>query len=139
MSSTRPIGYWLKRADQLLTAHADRLQALHRATRLEWQVLNLLYESGPSTAVQVAQTMQPFTDRAGLDTMLARFQDEGWATRDAQARYHLTEVGREQHTRMHTTQQQLRTQTLQGISEEQYATTLRVLEQIVANLEATLE
>ncbi|MCE7988563.1 MAG: hypothetical protein DYG89_45990 [Caldilinea sp. CFX5] len=44
--SEQPIGYWLKRADQVLTEAINNVQAVHNFTRTDWQVLNLLREKG---------------------------------------------------------------------------------------------
>jgi hypothetical protein len=46
-----PIGYWLERADELLTARIDEAQRENGPTRLSWQVINVVHERGMVGAV----------------------------------------------------------------------------------------
>jgi hypothetical protein len=43
-SPHRPIGYWLKEADRLITERVNAVQAANGVTRTQWQVLNMLHE-----------------------------------------------------------------------------------------------
>ncbi|MBE2187630.1 MAG: hypothetical protein IAE99_12740 [Rhodothermales bacterium] len=55
-----PIGYWLKRADELLTARIDEAQRENGLTRLGWQALNVVRGADGAEAALVAETLAPF-------------------------------------------------------------------------------
>ena len=41
----KPIGYWLKHADNVITEHLDRVLSENGFTRSRWQVLNMTLPS----------------------------------------------------------------------------------------------
>jgi DNA-binding MarR family transcriptional regulator len=133
-SSERPIGYWLKAADQAISAHVDEAQAANGVTRLEWQVLNTIREGKQRSPEQISTALHMFLDRATLDTLLARLKTRGWIAVGAGGEATLTEVGQRAYERILARQQEVRQQLMEGISAEDYATVLRVLKRIVANL-----
>jgi DNA-binding MarR family transcriptional regulator len=96
-----PIGYWLKRADNLITEHINRVQAANGVSRFEWQVLNLLLETGEASRERLFETMRTFVDASGLDTILDRIIENGWVKQDEDAQgaanFQLTEDGRRHH------------------------------------------
>jgi hypothetical protein len=53
----RPIGYWLKRADNLRTERINRAQTENGVSRSEWQVLNILKENGRTSYQQHFDTI----------------------------------------------------------------------------------
>lgn len=46
----RPIGYWLRLVDSLLTERINTAQRRHSMTRVEWQILNVLREAAEPSA-----------------------------------------------------------------------------------------
>jgi len=135
-----PIGYWLKRADSLLTEQINQLQARHGVSRTDWQTLNLLNESGSSSKERLFESMRTFVDAAGLDEILSRLSQRGWIERgpvsgSGTSEFQLTAEGRRQHTVILATQKEAREKAMRGISAEEYATAIKVLKQIVSNLE----
>ncbi len=62
MHRQRPIGFWLKRTDELLTQRVGETLAEDGLTRVHWQVLNL---SGATSYHDLFDTMKTFVDRAG--------------------------------------------------------------------------
>jgi DNA-binding MarR family transcriptional regulator len=132
--SERPIGYWLKAADQAITARVDAAQRANGVTRLEWQVLNTIAEAGPCSPDQIVGTLHMFLDPQKLDAILAALRERSWIEADASGNVALTESGRDAHARILARQEEVRRQVMRGISPEDYATTLRVLQTIVSNL-----
>ena len=134
---SRPIGFWLRRADEAITKHADHALSRLGLTRLQWQVLHSLHESATTTERMLADTLRSFADPARLGDVLAGFETEGWLTRDATGTgtLALTEKGRAGHAAAFEVQGEVRRRAAQGISAEEYTTVLRVLERMVANLE----
>jgi DNA-binding MarR family transcriptional regulator len=134
-----PIGYWLKQTDNAITAYANKVQQANGVSRAEWQVLNLLNDAGSASRDHIFEIMQTFVDAAGLDAIIARLDTLGWieqlhAEDQRPAEFQLTAEGRQHHGTILVTQKEAREQTMQGISEADYATVIRVLQQIVHNL-----
>lgn len=132
--SERPIGYWLKAADRAITARVDAVQRAEGVTRLEWQVLNTIFEAGRCSPEQIVATLHMFLDRPTLDTLLTGFRDRGWLQGDTGGEIALSEAGRQAHARILARQQEVRQQLMRGISAEEYTTVVRVLQRIVDNL-----
>lgn len=142
MSQTRPqlpIGYWLKQVDNLLTEQINKAQATHGVSRTEWQVLNLMSERGSVGIDPLHESVAAFVDRQRLDEIMAELVAKGWAAKGnaagpSPALYQLTDEGRRQHGVILATQKAVRQQAMQGISDEEYATVMRVLQQMASNL-----
>ncbi|MGE3800107.1 MAG: MarR family winged helix-turn-helix transcriptional regulator [Candidatus Kapaibacterium sp.] len=134
----RPIGYWLKRADQLLTEGIDKLQRANGLTRLEWQALNVIVqggrEGGEVSGEEIAATLHAFTTASQVEGVLENLAKRGEIS-PLQNGYQLTDAGRELYNRAGALQQEFRQQSMAGISEAEYMTTMRTLRQLVENLE----
>lgn len=134
-----PIGYWLKQADNLLTEQIDQAQATHAVSRSEWQILNLLKESGHASREAIFATMRTFVDTASFDNIITSLVARGWVEAPAAAstgaeEFQLSAEGQRQHAVIFATQKEVRQRAMQGISQEDYATVVRVLQQMVSNL-----
>ena len=130
-----PIGYWLKQADKIISEKINQAQAVHGVSRTEWQILNLLKENGRVTRETVCETMQPFADIAQCQEIINHLVTRGWVNEaHGSEDLQLSEVGQHQQERILATQREVRQQAMQGISEDEYATVLRVLRQMVENL-----
>jgi DNA-binding MarR family transcriptional regulator len=137
-----PIGYWLKRADNLLTEHINKVQEANGVSRFEWQVLNTLNETGGAGKAQLFEVIGTFVDAPSLDGILTRLTERGWVEQGDGSKhdalvYRLTTDGRRQHGVILGTQKEVRQRAMQGISAEEYAATVQVLQRIVQNLEAS--
>ena len=136
----RPIGYWLKRADTLLTEQIDKAQAANGVSRFDWQVLNMLNEMGSASKERIFESMLAFVDAPGVDEIVTRLVGRGWAeqseiSKQGTVEFQLTEENRRRHGVILATQKEVRQRAMQGISEEEYTTVIRVLKRIVSNLE----
>lgn len=130
-----PIGYWLKKADQLLTARIDEAQQVNGVTRLEWQLLNTLHERGSASFEHLAAALHPFADAPALVEALERLvQREAVESSPGTPEYRLTPSGGRLHAAAAASQDALRRRAMEGISENDYATAVRVLQRIVQNL-----
>ena len=132
--SERPIGYWLKAADQAITARVDEAQCADGVTRLQWQVLNTIAEATHRTPDQIVAALHMFLDAPTLDTVLTDLRNHGWIAADTSGALSLTEAGRQAHARILARQEEVRRQVMRGISADEYTTALQVLKRIVANL-----
>ncbi|GGM27367.1 hypothetical protein ACFFX1_12090 [Dactylosporangium sucinum] len=111
---TKPIGYWLKELDRRIEEAFE--VAAEGVTRREWQVLNGLGPEGP------------FATGDAVAGLAAR----GWATPDGT----LTGAGEAARDRIRSTVDGIRARSMRGIPEADYATTVRTLETMAANLSA---
>lgn len=129
----QPIGYWLKLTDKVLTEKINEAQTINGVTRFAWQLLNTIDETGPVSQDQLLARLDPFTDASGLSEMLIWLVDQGWITPGPD--FQLTDRGRTHHTSILTAQKSIRQQAMQGITAEEYAMTIQVLQRMVANLQ----
>ncbi len=134
MSAPRPIGYWLRRADQLLTARIDDAQRATGITRLEWQLLNVVRKARSSAVDGAVAALAPFADAATVETAVASLEARGLIRR-ATGSLSLTPEGEDLFAAALAVQTAVRQQAMAGISEADYETAMRVLQQLVANLE----
>ena len=134
----KPIGYWLKHADSVITEHIDRMLSENGFTRSRWQVLNIVYQAGTITRSGVLETMQTFIDARQLEEIIEEFVEQGWLVKHGDqegAQLTLTEAGKAQRETLFEVQSEVRRRTMLGITEREYATVIDVLERMVSNLE----
>jgi DNA-binding MarR family transcriptional regulator len=139
VTKQQPIGYWLKRADKVITEHIDRVLSDNGFTRFRWQVLNIVYQAGTITRSGVSDTtMQTFIDARPLEEIVDEFAEEGWLLKRGEgdaAQLTLTEAGKAKRETVFELQSEVRRRATQGISELEYATVIDVLQRMVKNLE----
>ena len=138
IAKQKPIGYWLKHADNVISEHVDKVLSENGFTRSRWQVLNIVYQAGTITRSSVLDTMQTFIDAPQLDEIIEEFVEEGWLVRFGEgdgAQLTLTEAGKAQRETLFELQSEVRRRAMQGITEREYATVIDVLERMVSNLE----
>jgi DNA-binding MarR family transcriptional regulator len=133
-----PIGYWLKHTDEVITGHVNQVLADRGFTRIRWQVLNLLYEAGATTRGAVFATMQTFITADQLREILDGFAQAGWLMTRGEGdatELELTEAGKGERDAVFKLQSEVRRRAMQGITEQEYATVVAVLQRMVSNLE----
>jgi DNA-binding MarR family transcriptional regulator len=130
-----PIGYWLKRADELLTKRIDEAQRSNGLTRLGWQALNVLRERRAARHDEIVDTLQPFADAAMVDDVVGGLVQRGLVSSSTEDGFNLTPVGTELYERALLAQQVVRQRAVAGISETEYATMVGALQRLVENLE----
>ncbi len=131
-----PIGYWLKRVDELLTERSNAALAERGFTRLRWQLLNAIFEAGSLGRESLHDTLRPFAGPDQLDEQIAALVGDGWvAQHDGGATLQITEDGRAERERLLQLQQQVRQRAFQGMSQEEYATLIDLLQRVARNLE----
>ena len=139
MPQQRPIGFWVKLVDQLVSEQFDELITEHGVTRRQWQVLTLLSRS-PSTPAELAVALAPFL--AGLPSGALADEVAGLVGRNWVTSRHggegdelaLTETGQASYLRLSEIVARRRVAVATGVSPEEYAQTLNVLERMARNL-----
>jgi DNA-binding MarR family transcriptional regulator len=136
MTDQRPIGYWLTLLNGLIEEQFATTLDEHGVTRRQWQLLTVLSRS-PSTVAQLDEAVAPFVaggaDPASSAEHLSELIDSGWVDATAEA-YELTERGRIAFDRLAEVVTQQRAAVASGITEQEYAETLGVLEKMSRNL-----
>jgi hypothetical protein len=135
MVETRPIGFWLKLVDRLIDERFAAIIEEHGVTRRQWQLLNVM-EPAAATVDQLDEAIAPFVEPGTEETAvehLAELVDSEWITVSGSV-YSLTERGRAAFGRLQQVVDALRDQTSEGLTEEQYETTLVALERMAVNL-----
>ena len=136
MKMERPIGYWLKHLDRLIEAAFDRVLTAEELTRRHWQTMNALRKS-PQHRAALIDTMRPFWGPGAitLDETTSELTRRGWLTQDDAGRYTLTPAGQTGHAAVEEKVHAIRSTILTGLTEDDYHATVRVLQQMIENLE----
>lgn len=133
--ASRPIGFWLKLADRLIDEQFDTALADFAVSRRQWEILNVL-SPGPSTLVNLNLALEPFLDvdtRESAADHVAGLIDRGWVD-VAFEYYELTGEGASRHAELHRLVAKNRATTLAGIDDNDFRTTVHVLESVAKNL-----
>jgi DNA-binding MarR family transcriptional regulator len=136
MADRKPIGYWLKELDRLIEGTLDRALADEGVTRRDWQVLNAL-DPEPAPRDAVIEQLRPFwgVEAADPDTVLGGLIARGWALRDARDRYALSPEGNAARETLLEKVKGLRAAIADGVTPEQYNTTIDTLSRMARNLQ----
>ena len=135
MPPARPIGFWLKLLDQLINSEFDAVLETHGVTRRQWQVLTLL-STGEASQHDLADALAPFVasdQPESLGEELAELVGSDWLIQTGEV-FTLTARGRTSWTRLGEVVGRSREVLARGISAEEYAQTLDVLERMARNL-----
>ncbi|MDE0546465.1 MarR family winged helix-turn-helix transcriptional regulator [Microbacterium sp. C7(2022)] len=118
----RPLGYWLRAVDTLITrAFADALEGAG-VSRREWMALNVL--SGDAQAPGLAERL------ARKGKVLARLESRGWAAAKEDGTWELTDEGRVARSDLAEAVGGIRDRVTGAVSPEDYATMTAALEAI---------
>lgn len=133
----RPIGYWLRRLDALLEEALDRALAEEGVGRRHWQTLNV-FRNGPVDTAALAERLAPFWTEGAItaDEVVEELTRRGWVERTADGRLGLTAEGVAARSRLAARVEESRRRLAEGITPEEYATTLNVLRRMTENAQA---
>lgn len=132
VAGQRPVGWWVRRLDELLEQGLDDVVAAEGLTRRHWQVLESL-AGGPVPRADLHAALGPFAAPEDVDAVLADLAGRGWAAGDAAPS--LTPAGRAAHERLAAAVGAFRRGVADGLTAEEYAATVAGLARMVANLE----
>ncbi|MBD5786570.1 MarR family transcriptional regulator [Cellulosimicrobium terreum] len=137
MTTDRPIGYWLKLVDRLIDESFDDVFQHSGLTRRHWQVLNTIRDGvGDETAVD--GVLSPFTGGgAGHASAVSAEVDDlvrrGWVAR-GETGLTVTVAGNHAYHDLLDAVSRSRERIADGVTREQYETTLATLQQMARNL-----
>lgn len=135
MEQQHPIGFWLTLVDGLMTEQFNNTVEEHGLTRRQWQIMNILVEN-PSTADGLDEALAPFfgpdTDSSSTEHV-DELVESGWVSSDDE-NYLITELGRTSLAALAEVVEHTTEEVAAGVSEEDYAGTVDVLERMARNL-----
>ncbi|MDN3496772.1 hypothetical protein QL996_12595 [Planococcus sp. APC 4015] len=121
----RPLGYWLRVVDGLLTSEFATAFEGEGIDRRDWMLLNAV--SGEALHPSVAAKLARRSKR------LHALAERGWVT-ETDGQWSLTDAGREAHTRLGSLVDGIRTRVSVAVSPDDFATTMTSLEAIARGL-----
>lgn len=71
-----PVGYWIKKADDLLTKGINKIHLSFNIKRTEWQILHYINESNSISEEKLVFVMEPFADKSAVENILSDFEKE---------------------------------------------------------------
>lgn len=133
----QPIGYWLNRCDRAITNAMNSRLAPHGANRFDWQVLNVVAKNGTVSEAHLYEFLRANADRQTLAASIDTLLSQGHLRRTDTNPGELTLTERGNAFRQHLGEQMatFRQESLRGITEEEYQTTVSVLQRMTQNLE----
>ncbi|ASN40741.1 MAG: MarR family transcriptional regulator [Paeniglutamicibacter terrestris] len=139
MTDSRPLGYWLKLVDSLISEQfADSLEE-HGVTRRQWQLLNVLTK-GSATGGELTAALAPFFGQAQAQDEptspsehLAELVESGWVAEEGHT-FTLTERGMVSLERLTEIVDAMREESSAGITPVEYSTTVASLRKMAVNL-----
>lgn len=107
-------------------------------TRSHWQVLNTVFEKEEVTKEALFKLLCNFVNESNLSEILEYFVLKNWikqakSPESGITSIQMTEAGKEAFAEILITQNKTRKQLFQGISNEEYKVTVKVLKQLIEN------
>ncbi|MFF5497495.1 MarR family winged helix-turn-helix transcriptional regulator [Streptomyces aquilus] len=132
----QPIGYWSWAAYNAVVTRTRAALADIGTTQPQWWVLAQVARADtPKTREEVTRILQNYLEtgpealESEIDTTIA----QGWITGDTQGHLALTTEGRAFYDKAAALQDDLWTERHAGVSDEEYLTTLKVLQRFIHN------
>ena len=133
MTDQRPIGFWLQLVDGLITEQFESSLDEHGVTRRQWQLLNVL-EREPASVDTLDAAIAPFLSEGESSAEhLTELIESGWVDATPTG-YELTDRGRTAFEKLATVVGANRDVVANGLSDQEYSTTVATLERMARNL-----
>ncbi|WP_441248270.1 MarR family winged helix-turn-helix transcriptional regulator [Kitasatospora sp. McL0602] len=136
--ASQPIGYWSGQAHAVVTRHLRDAMAGIDVTQPQYWVLNSVkYQPAAPSRDEIAAQLLPLADgQHEIPRVVAQLLHRGWLRTDATDHLYLTDAGEAARTRLRELVTDLRAVVHDGISDDDYAATLKVLRRMISNIEA---
>ncbi|MGW4223740.1 MarR family winged helix-turn-helix transcriptional regulator [Streptomyces bauhiniae] len=132
----QPIGYWSWAAYDAVVGRTRAALAGIGTTQPQWWVLaQLAHAEHPKTRAEVSDLLRNYlaTGAGTMDEEIDRTVALGWVTEDAEGHLGLTTEGGAFFRKAAALQDELGAERHAGISDEEYLTTLKVLQRFIHN------
>jgi len=132
MKNKLPIGYYLKKADNLLTEGINKIHAESGITRTQWQVLNSIIQKDEADRHHVIELLNEFADKDTINDSIDILINRGLVNENSFL--YLTDRGKELFEKCFQKQKIFRQRVMENISEQEYVQIITTLEKIIDNL-----
>lgn len=132
-SKDQPIGYWLKKADELLTKGINDIQCKNGLNRTSWQTLNIISQEEDISQAELNAKMKPFANANDIESIIKNFDQREML--ESLFPLNLSLKGKKVYSECLDQQKEFRQQCMQGINEEDYRITMATLQKLVTNLQ----
>lgn len=133
MKKQLPIGYYLKKLDNLLTEGIRRIHEAAGITRLQWQILNTVHTEKGVEKAGLYSVLEEFADEETMDNTIRNLIERELLHEGD--RLTLTDQGQTFYANCREKQDEFRRRVMQGVSDEAYLQVISVLEKMIENLE----
>jgi hypothetical protein len=130
----KPIGYYLKLADNCLTQGIDVIHTQHQINRTEWQVINSISEKQTIAKIELIELMKPFGDKQTIENIIDKLTVRK-LIENQNNNLTLSIDGQQFHKTCFDLQKDFRKKAMTNISDNDYQTTISTLQQIIRNIE----
>ena len=130
-----PIGYWLEKANTLLSEHIDAVLRTCGLNRLDWQILSLVQERPRIQRIELIELLSMFGGDQIIESRLELLNVNNLLIVTDESIYELSERGQDIYQRAHQDQHEVRQRAVEGIGDEEHRITLQALQRLVTNLD----
>ncbi|MBC9934517.1 hypothetical protein [Chitinophaga qingshengii] len=135
MEHHKPIGWYLKEADSLITATFANAFESYGLTRFHWQLLKNIADNGEVCTKDYYPQVACFITEDILQTIIASLEKREWITWHNEV-LRFTAAGADAYADIEARQKILRDQMLKGTRPQDYTNTIIFLDSIIQNLRA---
>lgn len=133
MKNKLPIGYYLKKTDNLLTEGINNIHKEFNITRTDWQILNSIDENAEIDRQKIVEPLSEFANNETISEAVAALLNRQLIREEKY--FALTEKGKDVYQTCFQKQKAFRQKAMENITEQEYLQTIGTLEKIIANLE----
>jgi len=137
MKKQSPIGYYLRKTDQLLTEGIAQIHEDMDINRLQWQILHSVSEKPGINSRELIESLTEFADEKEVRDIIADFAERNFLLE--QDPLDLTEQGRDMHRICLDRQMAFRQKVMKDISDQEYEQVIGTLEKMINNLQTPRE
>lgn len=127
-----PIGYYLKKVDNLLTQGINKIHSEFDITRIQWQILSLISQDNEANREKVIEALTEFADKEVLKDTISLLISRNLINENKFLT--LTRKGKDLFNSCLEKQKAFRQKAMRNISEQEYMQIIRSLEKIIDNL-----
>ncbi len=132
MKNKLPIGYYLKKTDNLLTEGINNIHKEFGITRIVWQILNSINENAEINRQKITELLSEFANKETISDAISTLLDRQLIREEKYLS--LTKKGEVLYQTCFQRQKAFRQKATENITEQQYLQTIETLEKIIDNL-----
>jgi len=133
MEANKPIGWYLKEADQQITTFMNNIFSDIDISRFHWMVLRNISERGSINKWEFFKEVKAFVTVQEFAEIIQSMVDRAWIVVTADDTCTFTATGEEAFKQVAAIRENKMAQMMRGISDEEYKLTLSVLNRIIEN------